>query len=166
MLNKNSKIELLFVGPVFYDYHSVIISKLVKFGVHVIFFPETKWEVLQAIVNTLFPSLIEKLQKVYYHLLWLKIRNKNFSHFLLIHGDHFPSFFIDKLKNKNKNIETIMYQWDSNKNGPYFHLIDLFSKTFTFDIEDYLSNKKINFLQLFYTDDICSINTKSTSILY
>ncbi|WP_316763075.1 hypothetical protein [Pedobacter aquatilis] len=152
--------KVLFIGPAFYDYHTLIKKKIQDLGANVTFHPEMRGAFFIAILNTVWPYLIVLNQKIYYYYLWLLIKDKDYTHFLLIRGYKFPNFFIKKIKAKNPNIECIMYQWDSNKNDPYYHLIDYFDKVYTFDYKDYKEQEKLRFLQLFYTEDIDKINKK------
>lgn len=158
--------KVLFVGPVFYDYHIIIQKKIQELGADVTFYPEMKAAFFFAILNTLSSHLIVLSQKIYYYYLWLSVKNENYTHFLLIRGYKIPSFFIEKLKKKNKDIECIMYQWDSNKNDPYYHLIDYFDKVYTFDYKDFCEVESLRFLQLFYTEDIKMLNKTETDLKY
>ena len=59
-----------------------------------------------------------------------------------------------------------MYQWDSIKNNSYEYIIPYFDKVYTFDYKDFETNKKLLFLQLFYTDDIKAIQEKREKTKY
>jgi len=158
--------KVLFIGPVFYDYHIIIKKKIQELGADVTFYPEMKAAFFFAVLNTLSLHLIDISQKIYYYYLWLSVKNENYTHFLLIRGYKIPSFFIKKLKKKNKHIECIMYQWDSNKNDPYYHLIQYFDKVYTFDYNDYQEVENLRFLQLFYTEDIKVLNKTESELKY
>jgi len=106
------------------------------------------------LLNNVIPSKVEAYQIKYYSDLLSKIKGNEYTHFFLIRGYKIPVFFIEEIKKLNPNIKCIMYQWDSNKNNAYFHLIDSFDKVLSFDIADCNTNEKIQFQQLFYTEDI------------
>lgn len=158
--------KVLFIGPVFYDYHKLIKEKIENLGADVSFYPEKKDGFLFGILNTLNPLFIYWYQKWYYFFLWQSIKNKNFTHFLLIRGYKMPSSFIRKIKRKNIGIKCIMYQWDSNQNNNYFNLLEHFDKIYTFDYADYKEQDKVDFLQLFYTEDIKKLNKKEDDFKY
>jgi len=164
-LNLEEK-KVLFVGPVFYDYHTLIQKKIEDLGANVSFYPEKKDGFLFGILNTLNPFLIFWYQKWYYFFLWRSIKDKKFTHFLLIRGYKIPSFFIEKIKKKNPDIKCIMYQWDSNQNNPYFNLLKYFNKSYTFDYKDYKEQDGLGFLQLFYTEDIRKLNNSEVNFKY
>lgn len=150
--------KVLFIGPVFYDYHSIIIKKMRSLGGNVVFFPEKNDGFLFGILNNINPNLINYYQKKYYKKLLREIKGECFTHFFLIRGYKIPDFFIEKLKELNPNIECIIYQWDSDQNNPYFHILKYFDKAFTFDFKDFSESKKLKFLQLFYTDEIAALS--------
>lgn len=149
--------NILFIGPEFYDYHLVIIDSLKRNGAEVSFFPESYNLFILHFLYLIFPKTKKYIHKFYFKYIFRKIKEKSYSHFLLIHGDQFSIEFLRKIKAQFLDIKCIMYQWDSNKNSSYFHLIDEFNKTYTFDYLDFTNNKKLNFLQLFYTSDIATI---------
>lgn len=164
-LNLSGK-RVLFIGPIFYDYHTLITSKIQELGANVSFFPERKYGFLFGILNTLNPLFITWYQKYYYYFLLKKIKDQNFTHFFLIRGYKIPRFFLKKLKQRNPNLKFIMYQWDSNINNPYFHIVECFDKFYSFDHNDSINNSRVEFLQLFYTNDIKMLRNKPEKIAY
>lgn len=146
--------EILFIGPRFYNYHSLISQKLNKYG-DVIFFAEKIPNFIFSIFNTFFPSSIDFFQKIYFYYILFKLRHKkNITHLFVIRAYKMPKFFLLKLKSKYPTIRLIMYQWDSCKNNDYLELVPYFDETFTFDHLDSLNISRTKFLQLFYTDEI------------
>lgn len=154
-LFKNYKI--LFIGPVFFDYHTLIIEKLKDMGGDVTFYSEKKDGLLFGLLNNLNPKLINIYQKIYYYWILKKIDSERFTHFFLIRGYKIPEFFLAKLKHLNPSVKFILYQWDSNYNNPYFHILKYFDKASSFDLKDCNEKEGLKFLQLFYTDDIAEI---------
>lgn len=158
--------KVLFIAPVFYDYHTLIKSKIESLGASVYFFSEKKDGLLFGVLNNLNPYFILLYQRYYYYFLLRKIRKQKFTHFFLIRGYKIPVSFLKELKKINPDIKMIMYQWDSNKNNPYFSKLKYFNKSYTFDYDDHIDNPEIGFLQLFYTDDVRSVAIKNTDIKY
>ena len=153
---KNKKI--LFIGPVFYDYHTVIIEKIKNMGGEVTFFSEKKEGLLFGILNNINPKLINIYQVIYYSGILKMIESEDFTHFFLIRGYKIPEFFLKKLKQLNPSIEFILYQWDSNNNNPFYHIVKYFDKASSFDLKDCQNKEGLKFQQLFYTDDIVETN--------
>ena len=156
--------KLLFIAPKFYNYHIQIKGKLqILLKRKVDYYEDRKINLLYSLLNTLNRDFINIYQYIYYLLLWIKVRNESYSHLFVIKGYDIPIFFLLKLKKKNINIKTIMYQWDPMDKFNYQKLIPFFDKIFTFDYRDYKNYNNLNFLQLFYTEDIKKISeSKST----
>lgn len=161
LLNK----KILFIGPNFFDYENIIARKLKEKGADFLFFSEKKDGLLFGILNNIHPAIINFYQKIYYRFILKKIQKESFSHFFLIRGYKIPVFFLEKLKNLNPNIKFILYQWDSNINNPYFHILNYFDKASSFDLNDCKEKKELNFLQLFYTEEVLEIS-KCDSVEY
>lgn len=152
------KRKIIFIAPEFYDYHKIITAKLRELFGETFFFPERKTNWLYTILNNIHPKLINLYQKIYFFFIWRQIKKEeNITDLFVIKGDKMPISFIEKLKNKHPNIQTIMYQWDSIKRYPYEYLIPHFDKSYTFDYKDFEQRNDLLFLQLFYTDDIKNI---------
>lgn len=161
------KNKILFVAPAFYDYHKVISSKLEELVGEVCFYPERKLGWTYSIINTISKKLTVLYHKIHFFFIWQKIKKQNgFTHFFVIRGDKMPISFVNQVKKNNPKIKTIMYQWDSIRNNPYTYLIPHFEKSFTFDYQDYKERKDLEFLQLFYTEDIKKISNEKQKIEY
>lgn len=158
--------NILFIAPVFYDYQNLIIDKIRKNKDEVVFFPEKNDGFLFKFLNTLNPKFIDFYQKIYFWFIIKKVKKIKISHFFLIRGYKMPVFFLEFLRKNNPNIIMTMYQWDSNKNNPYYHIVDYFDNSYTFDQDDFNENDKLKFLQLFYTDDIKRIGNSKKELKY
>lgn len=161
--------SVLFIGPVFYDYHSLIKRKIELLGATVSFFAEKQDGLLFGILNNLNPSLINIYQKYYYWNLLKKIKDQKFTHFLLIRGYKIPDSFLIQLKENNPGIKFILYEWDSERNNPYFHILKHFDEAYTFDHKDYKDGAvhgNLKFLQLFYTEDIGCLKHLKADLKY
>lgn len=158
--------NVLFIAPIFYDYQNLIIDKIRKNKDEVVFFSEKNDGFLFKLLNTLNPKFIDFYQKIYFWFLIKKIIKLKLTHFFLIKGYKIPVFFLEFLRKNNPDIVMTMYQWDSNKNNLYFHIVDYFDNSYTFDLDDFNVNKKLKFLQLFYTDDILRISNSKIELKY
>ena len=161
------KRKIIFIAPEFYDYHKIITAKLRELFGETFFFPERKTNWLYTILNNIHPKLINLYQKIYFFFIWRQIKKEdNITDLFVIRGYKIPISFIEKLKKRFPDIKMTMYQWDSIKNNSYEHLIPYFDKTFTFDYEDFKQRNDLNFLQLFYTEDIRKISEIEKNIQY
>ena len=165
-MGQEDKKKVLFIGPIFYDYHTLIKEKIENFNSEVHFYPEKKYGLLFGILNTLHAYFIVLSQKIHYLGILRAIKNEKYTHLFVVRGEKMPIFAIKKIKEMNPGIRTFLYQWDSNKNNSYFHLVPYFDQVFTFDFKDYNENKSLKFLQLFYTDDIKKISDETNAEKY
>ncbi len=156
---------ILFVGPVFYNYHMAIISELEKQGAIVKFLPERDYGLTYSIFNNLSASLLLTYQKKYYKNLLKKIDFEHIDYFFVIRGCQMPIEFIRSLKEKYNEMTSIMYQWDSEKSNHYLHLKSQFNRIYSFDYKDSLKYD-LEYLPLFYTEDIKTLQDDKPTIEY
>ncbi|MBL0738862.1 hypothetical protein JI750_18345 [Flavobacterium sp. GN10] len=148
--------KILFIGPVFYDYHSIIQKHLENLGAKVFFFPERDYSIKFTVVNNLFNKKLDKLQEKHYDSILESSKEISFDFLFVIRGYKMTKFFLETFKKRNARAQTIMYQWDSDNNNKFLHLISSFNKVLSFDRQDALNNNLI-YLPLFYTNDIENI---------
>lgn len=145
--------KILFIAPIFHDYHILIINKLQELGAIVSFFPERDYSIYFKIVNNFFnPFLIFK-QKLHYCKILKQVKKQHFDYLFVIRGYMMPKDFVKTFKKYNPLAKTIMYQWDSNRANPFSKLITLFDVVKSFDYSD-CERFRIKYLPLFYTDDV------------
>lgn len=151
--------KVLFVAPVFYQYHKHIIDSLEKLGANVVFLPERQYSVFH---NICYKSIRLRnwLQRLYFARSNVLL-NDQFNYLFVIRGFGMPDSFVKKFKRMNPRSQTIMYQWDSAKVNSYIHLIPLFDRAFTFDPVD-AKNIDIVYLPLFFCDEYRRIRTQDT----
>lgn len=152
--------KILFISPVFYDYHNIIKKKLETLGAQVFFFPERDYSFKFSIVSNFFKNKLDSFQSNYYFDILRKTQGEQFDYLFVIKAYKMPIKFVEIFKARYPNAKTIMNQWDSLKNNPYAYLIDKFDKVLSFDIEDVKENLKLKYLPNFYLDDIKSIDVK------
>ena len=153
-MNGNNE-QILLIAPVFFDYYKEIIAESERLGYSVTFFPDThsnnnlikaigrvKKEFINLMTHRFFVSKILPL-----------IKSKRFSKVLIIASMNF-SYLPEDIKiihDINKNTEIIAYQWDSERNMPYFVKSHPYiDRIFTFDLQDCKNSEKYHFLPLFY----------------
>lgn len=161
---KNKKI--LFIGPVFHDYHVLITNKLRSMGADVVFFPERNYGVTFKVINNFFHQHLKNYQRAYYHKIIKQIQFQEFDYLFVIRGYMLSEEFLDEFKLKNPRAELIMYQWDSDKTNPYNHLLNYFDKAFSFDFEDCGRFSQLNYIPLFYSDDVGRIIKDENNLEY
>ncbi len=146
---------ILLITPLLFHYHERIKDELENRGAKVIFFPDQPQGALTALKR----KLSSKVSKKYYNNLLDQIKEIEFDYFFLINGKGITREFIKSLKNQNKQIKLITYQWDSiarsNKEikSNFLYFIDLFDKCFSFDYQDSSEVERLEYLPTFHTID-------------
>ena len=149
---KNKKI--LFIAPNFYNYDTLIKSKLEEKGAEVDLYAERIDNLKFKLINNLFNSYLKTHQLKYYNEILKKVRNNRYDYLFVIRGYMMPMTFVDQIKSLNPGIICIMYQWDSNFTNPFFEISKEFDRVFSFDYKDSAEISYLNYLPLFYTDDV------------
>lgn len=149
--------KILFIGPIFYNYHNEIVSKLENMGADINFYAE-KPIYKFFIMNYLFVFFKKHFVNKYLNKI-LKDIQSSYHYVFIIRGELMTKEFLNALKYRNPNAKFIMYQWDSIKNNSYDNLLKYFDKILTFDMID---AKKLNieYLPLFYVDNYKNLKLK------
>ena len=158
--------KILFIGPIFHDYHLLIKDKLKAMGVKVVFHPERNYGIIFKLINNFFNKRLKNHQKAHYKKITEQIRTQKFDYLFVIRGYMLSEDFLEKFKEINPDAKLIMYQWDSNKTNPYDHLLDYFDLAYSFDFEDCERFTKVNYLPLFYSDDIGKLIKDKNNLKY
>lgn len=146
--------KVLFIGPIFHNYHTAIITKLQEMGADVLFYPEREYGILFKLINNLSKKYLQTFQERHYEKILKQINGLKLDYLFVIRGFMLPQSFVEKFKQMNPSGETIMYQWDSQRTNPFQHLVPSFHKVYSFDFEDCESNPNVIYHPLFYTDDV------------
>lgn len=145
---KNKKI--IFITPRFYHYDDLIKRKLEGFGAKVTLIHERFYGVKHLVLSHLGQRFYSFVSKKRYNVILEKL-NEHYDYLFIIRGESLPVEFVKSVKAKNKNIKTIMYQWDSLVNHDYSNLLPEIDFSFSFDKKDCESIKDLNYKPLFYT---------------
>lgn len=74
-----------------------------------------------------------------------------FDVLFVVNGCSFHPFLLEHLRNFNKNIDSVLYLWDTEKYYHYFRNSPYFNRVFTFDLNDSIKYKA-SFLPFYWTD--------------
>ncbi|MCD0473666.1 hypothetical protein LPB87_04575 [Flavobacterium sp. EDS] len=154
-LNLKEK-KILFIAPIFYDYHKIIEKGMLDLGAEVYFYPERNYGLKFSIVNNFFKNSIEQFQAKHYLKIFNKTSYIDFDYLLVIKGFKMSIEFLDMFRESNPKATLIMCQWDSHINNPFSHLIKKFDLSFSFERKDIEVYKTLKYLPNFYLDDIFS----------
>lgn len=162
------KRKVLLITPILFHYHETLIKEFERKEFEVIYFPDQPQGAFTALKRKVFPNIAG----TYYAKIFQKIQEEKFDYFLLINGKGITIDFIKKLKKINPNSKFITYQWDSlarnneERKTDYLYILDYFDKCYTFDYNDSLKIKKLNYLPNFHTIVKTNENTRKTIDLF
>lgn len=157
--------RVLFVGPVFHDYHTLIVNKLEAMGAEVEFCPERDYSIWFKLVNNLLHPFLFLKQALHYRKILQRTRRQRFDYLFVIRGYGMPPGFVEAFKKRNPSAIAVMYQWDSDRTNPFSGLIPYFDVVRSFDYKD-CETFGIPYLPLFYTDDVVEEAAKAHKIKY
>lgn len=103
-------------------------------------------------------KLYMKVIDKYYKKRIEQLKNNTYDYILVIRGEYTTASALEILKETYPKAMLILYMWDSLRNNKYVSgKWDYYDKIYTFDRRDYLEHsEKINFLPLYYYEDIAS----------
>lgn len=146
-----NKTVLFFSWP-FYQYPEKIVETLQKYGAKVTYYCSAPTSDFMKV------KLLERLEffkKNYFDCIIKDISGKKFDYIFVINSAVFPSNFIKKLSSMFVNATKILYVWDSIEVYPRItETFDCFDRIYTFDSSDLKVDNRLNFLPLFYVDDL------------
>lgn len=159
--------KVLFIGPVFYDYHTKIIDELKRLGASVDYFenkffgedPATsKGELIAGIKRIVNPRYKIK----YTDYLLGQIKDTVYDYLFCIGGFSITEELIAYLQSRNPRLVKVIYFWDSFSTWNYAHLVKLFDLVYTFDPYDAANRSGLQYLPLFYTAEYEQQRTTAT----
>lgn len=153
--------NILFIGPIFFDYEKAIKAELANRFKKVIFRCEIPFNspYKYYALKRLFPKLTPKILKRYNQSLVDLAIKENIDTIFIIRGFGLTSVFFDAIKIANPKIKIIHYQWDSVQNNPNALMISSYADAnFSFDLADTIKHPIFVHVPLFYTWG--TLNTK------
>ncbi len=142
--------KILFIGIDFYDYDSVIKSKLEQMGAKVSYFSSNKHLRVASFFEHLRLTNIAKSIKKYRlnYLIESSVRNNDII--FVIKGEELNLDSILRLKKYNSSATWILYLWDSLIRMENSYILKSFDYVYSFDRKDCKQNPFISFRPLFY----------------
>ncbi len=157
--------KVLFIAPVFYQYHTEIIKTLKLFGAEVIFLPEMRQSLWFRLSQKISSKLQAVIESKYRQWILNEIKEDEFDLVFIIRGGYFDVAFLQALKRKLSQARFVMYQWDSVSQNNYLPLIPYFDHVQTFDMKD-AERYQLDYLPLFYTDEYAALRTQKQNKQY
>lgn len=156
--------NILFVGPRFYFYPDIIKKSLEKKG-YTVDFIEERYYGIRYLVLKFFGKKIFDFFSSRRYVLFLNRHQKVYDILFVIRGESFPVTVLEILKQRNSELYSILYEWDSIKNFDYTGLLPVFDKVLSFDKQDCLK-LNLEYQPLFYTEDAVKIRNSAKDLKY
>ncbi|WP_312389852.1 hypothetical protein [Chryseobacterium sp.] len=166
MINLKGK-KILFLAVSFFQYEKAIAKRLSELGAEVDFYDErpSNSNFTKGIIRfnkNLYQSVINH----YYAKIINDIQHKKYDYFLLIKGEAVPTYFLEKIKALNPEMEMVYYNFDPLKEYPtLISNLKYFDKKFTFERNDAVTYN-LSFRPLFYLDEYKNLNQNTQSSEY
>ncbi|WP_195927083.1 lipopolysaccharide biosynthesis protein [Turicibacter sanguinis] len=131
--------NILFISPIFFDYHEKIIKRLESYGANVDFFDErpSNKSYMKALLRSKMKEKLDFYIESYYESIFQTIKNKKYDNLLVIKGEIIPINFIVKFREKYPEAKINLMMYDSIDNYPHIRLkASYFDKCFSFDKND------------------------------
>lgn len=152
--------RILLIGPGYHNYITAISSGFIKMGAYIEYYksdPATifyrNFYLSRLRRFKIFDKFYEKQITKNNNEILESIRDKIFSHVIIIKGRLLTNDFFIKLRSQMPDANMILYQWDSIKNYNYLDKIKYFNSTYSFDYQDCKNYKEIKYLPLFFSDE-------------
>lgn len=147
--------KILFVGPIFYDYHSKISAALQGYGAEVHFIPEREYNFIYKALGYLNKGLAYAYSNVHF---LRKIRSvkdgASFDFVFIVHGETITRTVFLAMKKQFPNAKFINYHWDSLKfNHRATLLLDQYDAVYSFDREDVNKYPSLRYKPLFHNNE-------------
>lgn len=146
--------RILLISVKLFDYEKFIKQRLEDHGAVVDYFDERPKNTLYAKgIIRLKPSFYKTTITVYFNKLLSTVKGTTYDYVFVIKGEAVPRFFLKRIKEMNPMSELIFYTWDAFSNyRNATTLLDLFDKSFTFDVND-AKKYDLEFRPLFFVND-------------
>jgi hypothetical protein len=150
---KNKKI--LFIGPVFYDYHLRISNVLKTYGAEVHFIPEREYGHLYRGLGYISKNIAYAYSNIYLSKNIQSVADgASFDFVFVIHGETITGKMLAGMKKQFPNAGFINYHWDSLKfNSRAALLLERYDAAYSFDREDVNTFPFVHYKPLFHNNE-------------
>jgi len=147
--------RILFIGPIFYDYHFKISAALQEHGAEVHFIPEREYSFIFKALGYLHKALAYAYSNIHFLRNIRAVRNgASFDFVFIVHGETITKSVFRAIKRQFPNAKFKNYHWDSLKfNHRATLLLDQYDGVYSFDREDVNKYPFIRYKPLFHNNE-------------
>lgn len=160
-------IKILFLCPLFFNYHKKIIKAMESLGAEVDFFDERPSNtVASKALLRINPKFVKLQINKYYEEITLKIKEKKYDYIFICQAEATPKSFLRDVKAMNPQAKMVLMLWDSVANKVNtLEKLDLFDKVFSFDKKD-CDQFGLTFRPLFFDEEYERIANEDSPFMY
>lgn len=159
--------KVLFLCPLFFNYHKKIMSAMETLGAEVDYFDERPSNtVLSKALLRINRNFVTLQIKRYYEEMSLKIKDKKYDYILICQAEATPKWFLKDVKSMNPNAKLVLMLWDSIANKiNTVEKLDVFDEVFSFDKKD-CEQFGLTFRPLFFDVEYERIAKEEPTLVY
>jgi hypothetical protein len=162
---KNKKI--LFLCPLFFNYHKKLINALESQGAEVDYYDERPSNTFlsKALLRINRNFVTHQINK-YYEEITRAIKNKQYDYIFICQAEATPKSFLKDVRAMNPEARMVLMLWDSVANKVNtLEKLDLFDEVFSFDKKD-CDQFGLSFRPLFFDKEYEQIAEEETTLVY
>jgi hypothetical protein len=162
---KNKKI--LFLCPLFFNYHKKLMNAMESLGAEVDYFDERPSNTFLSKALLRINRAFVTLQiKKYYEEISLEIKDKKYDYIFICQAEATPKVFLKDVRRMNPNAKMVLMLWDSVANKVNtLEKLDLFDEVFSFDKKD-CEQFGLTFRPLFFDKEYEQIANEEPTLVY
>ncbi len=162
---KNKKI--LFLCPLFFNYHKKLMKAMESLGALVDYFDERPSNtVLSKALLRINRNFVAMQIKNYYEEITLKINEKKYDYIFICQAEATPKSFLKVVRKKNPNARMVLMLWDSVANKVNtLEKLELFDEVFSFDKKD-CDQFGLTFRPLFFDEEYEKLAIEKPGLVY
>jgi hypothetical protein len=162
---KNKKI--LFLCPLFFNYHKKLIRAMESLGAEVDYFDERPSNtVISKALLRINRNIVTLQIKKYYSEITDRIKDQTYDFIFICQAEATPVSFLKDVRRMNPNARMTLMLWDSVANKiNTLEKLDLFDEVFSFDRKD-CNQFKLTFRPLFFDEEYEEIAKEDPELVY
>lgn len=154
--NSDGGIDTLLISTNFFGYPQEIVKALAARGRAALWFDDRPAaDTLTKAMVRISPKLIQRKSDEYFERVFSEAAKYDIRDILVIKGEALSLDAIRRMREKFPKARLTLYFWDSYRNMPAgsAEKVDLFDRTFSFDLEDVKADRRLIYRPLFFVED-------------
>ncbi len=159
----------LVISPSFFGYEQDVVNELRNQGYAADFLDErpSNSSFARALMR-IRPQLIHQRIDKYYERAWEALQSNAYTLVLVIKGEVVPGWFLERVREKNPDVDLVFYTYDSlNNSSNCRKILHHFDRRFSFDRDDVAREpKNFQYLPLFFAPVFANVSTSGQDCKY